>query len=189
MGKLIYAINMSLDGFMEDADGKLNWSVPDDEVFDFWTEFQIKTDLDLYGRGMYEAMVYWETVKPDPDIGDKLDRLYQFARAWQDTDKIVYSRTLDHVSSKRTELRRDLNPDEIRRLKLETDSDISISGQNIASQAMALGLLDECHVNIFPIILASGKPALPQIPYQRLEFICAQTFASGAVYLKYKVIN
>lgn len=188
MGKLIYAINMSLDGFMEDAEGTLNWSIPDDDVFDFWTESQEQAQLELYGRRMYESMIYWETVEAGADGDDEAARMYRFAQAWRNTDKIVYSTTLDEVISQRTELRREFNADEVRQFKADTKSNISISGANLAGQAMALGVLDECHVMVFPILLGSGKPALPQIPYHRLEFISAQSFDSGLVYMKYRVV-
>src|SRR5437868_3565038 len=101
MAKLIYSAIGSLDGYVEDASGKFEWAAPDEEVHAFVNELERPVGTYLYGRRMYETMVFWETVDPDGD-GPAVAR--DFAAIWQAAEKVVYSRTLDAVSSARTRL-------------------------------------------------------------------------------------
>ncbi|WP_127581697.1 dihydrofolate reductase family protein [Paenibacillus koleovorans] len=185
MGKLIYPINVSLDGYMEDEGGNLDWSISDDETYAFWTDFQRTIGTYLYGRGMYESMVYWETANAS---GDQSEVGREFAQIWRAAEKIVYSRTLQAVSSAKTRLEREFDPDAIRRLKESSGADITIGGPELAGQAMSAGLIDECHLLLNPIALGGGKRALPDNLRMRLELLGEHRFRSGVVHLHYRVI-
>ena len=186
MAKLIYPINVSLDGYMEDEHGDLEWSTSDDEVFAFWTDFQRKIGTYLYGRRMYESMVYWETANVKK--GDGSEEIREFAHIWRAAEKIVYSQTLQSASSARTRVEREFNPDEIRRLKESSEADITIGGSELAGMAMKEGLIDECHLLVNPIILGGGKRALPDNFPMRLDLLGEHRYRSGVVHLHYRVI-
>ncbi|MGG1661109.1 dihydrofolate reductase family protein [Brevibacillus sp. NRS-1366] len=192
MAKLIYPINVSLDGYMEDERGNIEWTISDDEVFAFWTDFQRPIGIYLYGRRMYESMVYWETASPQTPInfasGDQPEVMREFAQIWRAAEKIVYSRTLQAVSSARTRIEREFDPDAIRRLKESSGVDITIGGPELAGQAMSAGLIDECHLLLNPIVLGGGKRALPDNLRMRLELLGERRFRSGVVHLHYRVI-
>lgn len=193
MAKLIYPINMSLDGYIEDKNGNLEWSTSDDEIFSFWTDFQRSIGTYLYGRRMYESMVYWETEKPQTPSnfasGDQPETMSEFARIWQSAEKIVYSQTLQEVSSAKTRIEREFNPESIRYLKEFLKADITIGGPNLAAQAIRMGLVDECHLLIHPIILGGGKQALLHNLHMQLELLSERTFESGVVHLQYRMIT
>lgn len=186
MAKLIYATNVSLDGYTEDEQGNLEWGISDDEVSAFWTDFERPIGTYLYGRRMYESMVYWETVSAKP--GDQPEVMREFAQIWRDAEKIVYSRTLQAVSSARTRIECEFDPDAIRRLKESSEADITIGGPELAGQAMSAGLIDECHLLVNPIVLGGGKRALPDNLRMRLELLGKRRFRSGVVHLHYRVI-
>lgn len=186
MAKLIYAANVSLDGYIEDERGNIEWSISDDEEFAFWTDFQRPIGTYLYGRRMYESMVYWETASVKP--GDQPEVIREFAQIWRAAEKIVYSRALQAVSSARTRIEREFDPDAIRRLKESSGADITIGGPELAGQAMSAGLIDECHLLLNPIVLGGGKQALPDNLRMRLELLGERRFRSGVVHLHYRVI-
>lgn len=186
MAKLIYPINVSLDGYMEDEHGNIDWSISDDGVFAFWTDFQRTIGTCLYGRRMYESMVYWETATVKK--GDQPEETREFGQIWRAAEKIVYSQTLQSVSSARTRIEREFNPDAIRRLKETSQADITIGGPELAAQAMRAGLIDECHLLVHPIVLGGGKRALPDNLRMRLELLGERRFRSGVVHLHYRVI-
>lgn len=191
MAKLIYPINVSLDGYMEDENGTIEWSISDDELSAFWTDFQRPIGTYLYGRGMYESMVYWETDKPQTSsnfTGDQSDTMSEFAQLWQNAEKIVYFRTLQEVSSARTRIAREFNPDAIRKLKESSRADITIGGPDLAKQAMSMGLVDECHLLVHPIILGGGKRALPDNLRMQLQLLSERSFGNGVVHLHYRIV-
>ena len=187
MAKLIYPINVSLDGYIEDERGNLDWSISDDEVFKFWLDFQRPIGTYLYGRRMYESMVYWETASAKS--GDQPEAMREFAEIWRAAEKIVYSRTLQAVSSEKTRIEREFDPDAIRRLKEASEADITIGGPGLAGQAMSAGLIDECHLLVNPIVLGGGKRALPNNLRIWLELLGERRFRSGVVHLHYRVIG
>ncbi|WP_159888552.1 dihydrofolate reductase family protein [Paenibacillus puerhi] len=186
MAKLIYAANISLDGYMEDERGNIEWTISDDEEFAFWTDFERPIGTYLYGRRMYESMVYWETSSAKP--GDQPEVMREFAQIWRAAEKIVYSRTIQAVSSVRTRIERKFDPDAIRRLKESSGADITIGGPELAGQAMSSGLIDEFHLLLNPIVLGGGKRALPDNLSMRLELLGERRFRSGVVHLHYRVI-
>jgi dihydrofolate reductase len=184
MVKLIYSAIGSLDGYVEDASGEFGWAAPDDEVHAFVNELERPIGTYLYGRRMYETMVFWGTVDPDGD-GPAVSR--DFAAVWQAADKVVYSRTLGAVSSPRTRLERELDPGAIERMKQSSGSDISIGGAELAGQAIAGGLVDELQLLLVPVLVGGGKRALPDGVNARLELLAERRFQGGAVFLRYRV--
>jgi dihydrofolate reductase len=180
MAKLIYSAIASLDGYIEDEHGKFDWAAPDAEVHRFVNEMERPIGTYLYGRRMYETMVYWETARgEEPQIRD-------YAEIWQAADKVVYSTTLDGVSSARTRLERRFDPAAVRRLKSDAVRDLSVGGPGLAAHALEAGLVDECHLFLHPVTVGSGKPALPA--GVRLELHDERRFESGVVYVRYRVV-
>src|SRR5690348_5832403 len=140
MGKLIYSALASLDGFVEDAEGRFDWAAPNDEVHAFVNELERDVGTYLYGRRMYETMVYWES---PPDLSEQSAEVREYAQMWQAADKIVYSKTLPGVASARTRIEREFDADAIRGLKASTERDLSVGGAELAAQATDAGLVDE----------------------------------------------
>ena len=183
MAKLIYAAIASLDGYVEDEDGKFDWAVPDEEVHAFVNELERPIGTYLYGRRMYETMVFWETAGGD----DEPPVFNDYAEIWRDAEKIVYSRTLQTVAAAKTRIERDFDPEAIRRLKESSPADISVGGAELAGQALEAGLVDECHLFLFPIAVGGGKRALPDDVRAQLELLDERRFESGVVHLHYRV--
>ena len=185
MAHLIYIANLSLDGYTEDMEGKFDWTDhPDEEGFRFITNLVRATGTHLYGRRMYETMMVWET---DPNLAAESPLNRDFAEIWQAADKIVYSRTLEAVSTRKTQLERNFNPEAIRQLKEAVEQDILIGGPELAAHAFRSGLIDECHLFLVPIIVGGGKPALPDNVRLELELLEERRFGSGVVFLRYRV--
>ena len=181
MADLVYTANISVDGYTEDADGRLDWSAPDEEVFSFIRELERQAGTYLYGRRMYEAMVYWETAAPEEEY------IREFAEMWRAADKVVYSRRLESATSARTRLERDFDPDAVRRLKSVVPARMTIGGANLAGQALAAGLVDEIRLLIAPTVLGGGKPWCPSGLHLPLRLQESRRFARGVVYLRYRV--
>jgi len=180
MGRLIYSGITSLDGYTEDADGKFDWSAPDEEVHRFVNELTRPVGTHLLGRRMYETMAYWDT--DDPSRGD-VER--DFAAIWQAADKVVYSRTLDPPAAARTRLEREFAPDAVRGLKAATEHDLTIGGPKLAANAIAAGLVDEYQQFVNPVIVGGGKPFLPEGVRIGLQLVEERRFAGGVVFLRY----
>jgi len=181
MVDLVYTANASLDGYTEDPDGRIDWSEPDEEVFSFIRELERPAGTYLYGRRMYETMLYWEDAIPDEGY------VREFAEMWREADKVVYSRTLESISSARTRLERDFDPEAVRRLKAAADRRITIGGAALAGQALAAGLVDELRVLTVPVLFGGGKPWLPKGVSVSLRLLETRRFASGVVYLRYRL--
>jgi dihydrofolate reductase len=185
MAKLIYSAIASLDGYTEDTDGSFGWAAPDAEVHAYVNDLERPIGTYLYGRRMYETMVYWETA---PSSGATDEAIHHdFATIWQAADKVVYSTTLADTSSARTRIERTFDPDAIRRCKEDAERDISIGGPALAAQALRAGLVDEIHLLLSPIIIGGGKPALPDGVRLQLALFAERRFASGVVHLHYRV--
>ena len=181
MARLIYSAIASLDGFVEDEQGEFGWARPDAEVHAFVNDLERPVGTHLYGRRMYETMVYWETA------GDQAAVTRDFAEIWRAAEKVVYSRTLHTVSSERTRIEREFDAAAIRRLKESSRSDITIGGAELAGQAIAEGLVDECHLFLGPVLVGGGKRALPAGVHAELELLDERRFRSGVVYLHYRL--
>jgi len=184
MAHLIYFTNSSLDGYTEDREGNFDWDHPDEQGFRLITDLVRATGTYLYGRRMYQTMMVWET---DPDLAADSPLRRDFAEVWQAADKIVYSRTLQAVSTRKTKIERNFNPEAIRQLKEAVEQDILIGGPELAAYAFRAGLIDECHLFLVPIIVGGGKPALPDNVRLELELLDERRFGNGAVFLRYRV--
>ncbi len=184
MAQLIYSAIASLDQYVEDERGGFEWAAPDEEVHAFANELERPIGIYLYGRRMYETMVFWETAATEADAPAVFR---DFAELWRAAEKIVYSRSLRTVSSAKTRIERDLDLDAIRRLKATSASDISIGGAQLAGQAIAAGLVDELQLLLTPVVVGAGKRALPANVHTQLELKDERRFQSGVVYLGYRI--
>ena len=184
MAKLIYVANVSLDGYIEDAHGSFEWTEPNDEVFTFITDLVRPVGTYLLGRRMYETMAVWET---QPDLAAQSELMADFANVWQAADKIVYSTTLEVVSTANTRLERRFDPDSVRDMKASAASDLSVAGPTLATHAFNAGLVDECHLFIYPVLVGQGKPAFPREGRIQLELLDERRFGDGVMNLRYRV--
>ena len=184
MASLIYASNMSLDGWTEDEHGGFNWAPPDDDVFVSITKLMGSAGTYLYGRRMYETMAVWET---DPTLTARSKLMADYASAWQAADKVVYSSTLTSPLTANTRLERHFDPSAVRDLKAAAGTDLLVGGPNLAAQAVAAGLVDELALFVWPTILGGRNPALPTGMRADLELIDEHRFRSGVVHLRYRL--
>lgn len=184
MAKLIYAALASLDGYVEDEGGKFDWATPDEEVHAFVNDLERPIGTYLYGRRMYETMVFWETAGAAPD---QPPAFRDYAEIWRAAEKVVYSRTLQSVASAKTRIEREFDPDAVRRLKHSAGADLAVGGAELAGQAIRAGLVDECHLFLCPVVVGGGKRALPDGARARLELLDERRFRSGVVHLHYRV--
>jgi dihydrofolate reductase len=184
MAKLIYSAITSLDGYVEDEAGTFDWAAPDDEVLCFLNELERPIGTYLYGRRMYETMVYWETAHTitEESPGDRA-----FMELWQAADKVVYSTSLDSVASARTRIERTFEPKVIRELKTSQERDLTVGGAHLAAQAFQAGLVDECQLYLTPILVGGGKSALPGHVRLQLQLFEERRFANGVVFLRYRL--
>ena len=183
MAKLIYSAIASLDGYVADEDGRFDWAAPDEQVHAFVNDLMRPVGTHLYGRRLYEVMAGWET---DPTLAEQSPVMRDFAELWQAADKIVYSTTLAAPSTARTRIERAFDPAAVRELKAAADRDLVVGGPELAAQAFAAGLVDECWLFLAPIIVGGGKPALPDHVRLRLELLDERRFGSGMVHLRYR---
>ena len=181
MARLIYMTITSLDGYVADEDGKYGWAMPDDEVFGFVNDFERPIGTYLYGRRLYEEMAGWQTL---PQAGQSPLTL-DFAQIWRAADKVVFSRSLEAVSTPRTRIERDFEPAAVRQLKASADQDITVGGPVLAAEALRAGLVDECHLIVCPVVVGGGKRSLPSGLRLPLELLAERRFANAAVYLRY----
>jgi dihydrofolate reductase len=184
MAKLIYSAIASLDGYVADADGKFDWAAPDEEVHAVVNELERPIGTYLYGRRMYEVMVYWEDARK---LAGQRPVSKDFAEIWHGADKVVYSRTLKTVSSARTRIEHDFDPAAVREMKSQASLDISVGGPELAGQAIAAGLVDEIHLFLTPVIVGAGTRSLPDNVVVRLELLDERRFGNGVVHLQYRV--
>jgi dihydrofolate reductase len=182
MAKLIYSAITSLDGFVADKQGNFDWAAPDEEVHAFVNELERPIGTYLYGRAMYEVMAAWETM---PTAGEP--RCVQdFAEIWRAADKVVYSNTLESVSTTRTRIERSFDPESVRAIKATAVHDISVGGPHLAAEAIATGLVDECHLLLTPVVVGGGNRSLPADVHVKLELLDVNRFGGGVVHLHYR---
>jgi dihydrofolate reductase len=180
LGSLIYSAITSLDGYIEDASGSFEWAAPDEEVHHFVNSLERPVGTHLYGRRMYETMRFWETADdPAPAMRD-------YAEIWQAADKVVYSKTLDEVSTAKTRLEREFDPAQVRQMK-DGDAVISVGGPGLAAEALRAGVVDEVQLFLNPIVVGGGKKALPDDVRVELELLDEHRFGNGVIYLRYRV--
>jgi dihydrofolate reductase len=183
LAKLIYIANTSLDGYTEDPDGGIDFGNPDEEYFSFINELERTVGTYLYGRRMYQTMVYWETAP----VADQPHWIVDFTHLWRAADKVVFSKTLTSVSSSRTTVEQEFEAEAIRHLKASADHDLTVGGADLAAQAIEAGLVDECHLFFWPVVLGGGKPALPLRTRLDLELLSERRSRSGVAHLHYRI--
>jgi dihydrofolate reductase len=183
MAKLIYVMNASLDGYIADEDGKLDWTAPDEEYYSFINDLLRTVGTYLYGRQLYELMRVWET---DPAAAAQSPAAREFAAIWQAADKVVYSTTLEATSTTRTRIERDFDPEAVRQLKAAAERDFTVGGPTLGAHAITAGLVDEYHLFVWPVVLGGGKPFLPDRARLQLDLLDERRFGNGAVYLRYR---
>jgi dihydrofolate reductase len=186
MGKLIYSMNVSLDGYVATPDGGLDWSIVDEELHAWWNDQVREEAASLYGRRLYETMVYWQTAESDPDLPDVMR---DFARAWKATPKIVFSTTLDHVIDGCRLIRTD-PVQALASLRDEFDGDLSVGGPTLASVFVRAGLVDEYRLVVNPVVLGAGIPFFPPLEQRiGLKLLETKQFSSGAQLLAYAAVR
>ena len=183
MAKLIYIANVSLDGCIEDAHGEFAWTAPNDEVFRFITDLVRPVGTYLYGRRLYETMAVWET---DHTLSAQSELMADFATVWQAADKIVFSTTLRTVSTAKTRLEPRFDADSVRAMKASVAGDMTVGGSALAAHAIDAGLVDECHLLVYPVLVGRGKPAFGGEARVSLELLEDHRFGDGVVYLRYR---
>ena len=184
MAKLIYSMLTSLDGYIEDEHGGFGWAAPDEEVHSYVNELASSFGTYLYGRRMYETMVYWETAYT---AHDQPQFVLDWARRWQAAEKIVYSRTLAEPCTTRTRIEREFDPDAVRRLKANAERDITVNGPELAAHALRAGLVDELQMIVCPVVVGGGKRFFPDGVRSDLELVEERAFRKGVVVLRYAV--
>src|SRR5579864_8959263 len=184
MARLIYSAITSLDGYVADEEGNFDWAAPDEEIHAFVNDLERPVGTYLFGRRMYETMVYWETA----NLADHAPVSQDFARIWRGADKVVYSRTLASVSSARTRLETDFEHTSVLRMKAGADSDISVGGAGLATQAISAGLVDECHVFLVPVVVGGGTRFIGEGVRSSLSLLDEHRFHNGVVYLHYRFV-
>jgi dihydrofolate reductase len=182
--RLIYSAIASLDLYINDTSGKFEWAAPDREVHRHVNDSQRHVGTYLYGRRMYDIMVFWETAADEPD-----EVFNDYAKIWRAADKIVFSRSEVDLRSQRTRVHHDFDVDFIRTLKQQATADLSIGGAELAGAALQAGLIDEIHLYLNPVIIGGGQPAIPGGLRQKLELIGERRFASGVVLVQYRCVG
>ncbi|MGH3371311.1 MAG: dihydrofolate reductase family protein [Nocardioidaceae bacterium] len=180
----------SLDGYIEDEGGGFDWAMPDPEVHAYVNDLARPAGTYLYGRRMYETMAVWQTVGVEPSASPEEADVpaveLDFADVWRAADKIVYSRTLHAVSTPRTRLEGEFDPDAVRHLKDTTDLDLAVSGPGLAQHAFAARLVDELHLFVFPVVVGGGKAGLPHGMHIDLDLLDERRFRDGTAYMRYE---
>lgn len=177
---LVYSVIASLDGYTNDAEGEFDWADPDDEVLAFINDHERGIGTYLYGRRMYETMLFWETVS----LADQSALNRDFTAIWRSADKVVYSTTLKTAASARTRIEPRFDPEAVRALKQR--GDVSVGGPGLAASAIRAGLVDEYHVFVVPMVVGGGTAIFPDGVRARLDLVDQHRFASGVVFLRYR---
>ena len=183
MGRLIYSMMQSLDGYVSDAAGGFGWAEPDESVHTFANQLQRPIGTNLLGRRMFEVMSAWETLGTS---GDEPAYIVEFGELWRASEKVVYSTTLDSVGDARARIERRFDSEAVRRLKEQSARDISISGPTLAAQAIESGLVDEYQLFIAPVVVGGGTRCLPDGVRLDLRLIDHRRFDNGMVYVSYR---
>jgi dihydrofolate reductase len=184
MARLRYLAIASLDGFIADEHGRFEWAAPDEEMHGYVNDRMRDVGTYLYGRRMYETMLYWETAETG-SAASAVER--DFTRIWRAADKIVYSTTLRRIGSARTHLEAAFDPEEVRRLKARADTDLAVGGPHLAAHALRAGLVDELELLVVPAMVGGGTAWLPTGLRLDLELESERRFRHGAIALRYRV--
>ena len=181
MAKLIYSMITSLDGYVADENGNFDWAAPDEEVHAMANDHERRIGTHLFGRRMYEVLVAWETMPTT----DEPQVIKDYADLWRQAEKVVYSTTLDRVSSERTRIERTFDPEAVRHLKETATRHISVGGPHLAAQALKAGLVDEISLFVVPHVVGAGNRALPDGVRLPLKLVDERRFGGGTVHLHY----
>jgi dihydrofolate reductase len=182
MGKVLYSMNVSLDGYIEDPNGSIAFSAPDDDVHRLANEQARQASAFLFGRRLYEVMEEpWTTAASRDDLPDVEA---EFARAYVKTPRIVFSDTLKSVPEGIKLVRSKDAVAEVTRLKQQTDGDLDLGGASLA--ASLVDLVDEFRLYVMPVVVGGGKPFFAARKKLRLRLAEHRAFASGTVYLRYE---
>jgi dihydrofolate reductase len=184
MAPLIYSAITSIDGYVADENGNFDWAAPDEEVHSFVNDLERHAGTFLYGRRMYDVMKFWETA---PATTDQMPVMRDYAELWQAADKVVYSKSLEAVTTARTRLEREFDAEAVRQMKARAQRDLTVGGPHLAAQAIEAGLVDELHLFLTPIVIGSGNRALPDNVHVELDLIDERRFSSGVVHLHYRI--
>ena len=192
VARLIYTMITSLDGYVEDEEGNFGWAEPDEDVVTVINDLERPVGTYLYGRRMYEMMAGWENASTYESgtgrvLADQPPSSRDFAAIWRAADKIVYSTTLGSVSSARTRLEREFDPEAVRQMKTGAGRDITVGGPELAAHAIRAGLVDECHLFVTPVVVGGGKRFLPASVRLKLDLLGERRFGSGVVHLHYRI--
>jgi dihydrofolate reductase len=180
--KLIYSMGMSLDGYIYGPDGNFDWGAPDEELHRFHNERVRALGGHLLGRRLYETMKYWETAHEDPEA---TDYTLEFAEIWNALPKVVFSNTLDEVVGNTRLAQRGI-AEELAELYERSGKDVEIGGATLAGEAIKLGLVDDFHLFVYPVVVGGGKSFFPSLDRTvQLDLVETRTFASRVVYLRY----
>jgi dihydrofolate reductase len=182
MAKLVYSAITSLDGYVNDENGEFEWAAPDEQVHAFVNDIERGIGTYLYGRRMYQVMAAWETMATNGSAAVTAD----FKQIWLAADKVVFSRSLATVSTERTRVEREFDPDIVAQWKETAARDFSVGGPELAA-ALRAGLVDECHLFVNPVIIGGGTAALPEHMFARLELVDQRRFDRGVVHLHYRL--
>jgi dihydrofolate reductase len=189
MGKLIYLITTSLDGFVADKNGNFDWAVPSEEVHAFVNDVVRNVGTSLLGRNMYEVMKVWDDI-PTEGTGGPMDgpsqAMNDYAKIWRTTKKIVYSTTLSSVEIANATIERSFDPSAVQKLVAESDKDFDIGGPHLAAAAIKANIVDEYHQIIVPIIIGEGNHWLPRDAQVKLELADVRKFENGFAHLHYR---
>ncbi|MDZ4169499.1 MAG: dihydrofolate reductase family protein [Coriobacteriia bacterium] len=186
MGRLVYSMMQSLDGYVSDTTGKFDWAEPDEAVHRFANELQRTIGTNLLGRRMHEMMSAWETLGTRDD---EPDYIREFGELWRASDKIVYSSSLDSVDTARTRIERKFEPHVVQRMKDELADDISVSGPTLAATAIAAGLVDEYQLFVVPVVVGGGQRCMPDGVRLDLRLVDQRRFDNGTLYVSYQLVR
>lgn len=182
MRKLIYAFNVSLDGFIEGPDGKFDWAVPDAEVHRHFNELEKQIGTHLYGRRMWETMKVWQTLDQQPDAAPEE---VEYARAWRESENLVFSHTLTSIDGN-ARLVRDDPATVVAELETQSGKDMDVGGAGLASTLIRAGLIDEYRLYFYPVLVGSGKQMFQDIETPiHLKYLDTHAFASGVALVRY----
>jgi dihydrofolate reductase len=191
MGKLIYLITTSLDGYVADENGNFNWAMPSEEVHQFVNDTVRSVGTSLLGRNMYEVMKIWDEI-PTEGVGGPMDgpspAMNDYAKIWQSANKIVYSTSLTDLTIANATIERSFDPSAVRKMITASDKDVNIGGPRLAAEAITAGMIDEYHQVIAPVLVGGGKHWLPEGVKLKLQLVETRTFENGFVYLHYRKV-
>ncbi len=187
MGKVVYLMNVSLDGYVETTDHSVDWGKVDEELHTWFARRQRDVAVSVYGRRLWEVMAaFWPTGEANPA---STEAMRDFARSWNATPKVVFSHELESVEHGARLVRGDVG-EELAKLREEFEGEIAVGGPLLAAQFIEHGLVDRYQMVVHPVVLGAGTPFFPPgVSRFDLRLTESRVFATGAVYLGYEVVR